>query len=201
MYKRQTLKKSQRGLVDAPVWLSTPQAKKLMRGEYHLGSELRPKKLQARFAEAAQEEPALLENSPDAPPKPNDEQGDKSTDIADKERDSDSEEEFPFTEEDQPALGKREARERKSPKVYAPPEPKLKKAKQDVPKSKAKDDTESLINPRTGKLYVKGPYNTGGKGSLKALSKEAKFEKGPSSRDLEELKTICLLYTSPSPRD
>ena len=187
------LKKSQRGLVDAPVWLSTPQAKKLMRGEYHLGSELRPKKLQARFAEAAQaqEEPAV-EKSPDAPPKPNDEQGDKSTDIADKERDSDSEEEFPFTEEDQPALGKREARERKSPKVYAPPEPKLKKAKQDVPKSKAKDkdDEGLLINPRTGKLYVKGPYNTGGKGSLKALSKEAKFEKGPSSRDLEELKTI-----------
>ena len=40
------LKKSQRGLVDAPVWISTPQAKKLMRGEYQLGSELRPQKLQ-----------------------------------------------------------------------------------------------------------------------------------------------------------
>ena len=33
------------------------------------------------------------------------------------------------------------------------------------------EDGEMPINPRTGKLYVKGPYNS------------------------------CLLYTSPSPRD
>lgn len=195
------LKKSQRGLVDAPVWISTPQAKKLMRGEYQLGSELRPQKLQKRFAEAEEPEPRTAQKAPDAPDKPDGEQEGKAPDkgAADQQKDESDSEEFADVE-GQPSIGgKREARERRPAKTYVPPEPEPKPKKPKQEKSKEKQDeidakpspNTLLNNPRTGKPYVKGPYNTGGRGSLKAkeVKLDSKLEK-VHARDLDELKNL-----------
>lgn len=77
------VKKGKRNLENAPAWLSTPSSKRLLRGEYEMGSEMKPKKLRwALFNDSDQraDQVEAPKKSPPKPPTPQRQKKDKATD-------------------------------------------------------------------------------------------------------------------------
>ena len=195
-----TAKKGKRGLDNAPAWLSTPTSRKLQRGEYEMGSEIKPKKLR-RGALFIADQSAAEEKKQSPPKQPTPEKQSKEKETGEslpREIVDISEEEFDHSSDnEEKAPEQLQKRAPKKTEQFSPVQTSKQRKKEPRMKPKNKetagDEKRGLINPRNGLPYIKGPYNSGGPGSRGGGGPYPVVKKEPtgaSAQVVEELENL-----------
>ena len=155
----EVIKLGPRGAESLPPWIGSPAARQLVRGDCQFSpNRLKPRQLRLEDTDKTLD---VLDDNQDTEEQP--EFSEKILEEAEEEESAKSE----IKAEDKVELLAAK-RERKLVTPFEPPlqvVKRIKKDKQDKEVKAEQPNTPALINPRTGKPYVKGPYNSGGTGS------------------------------------
>ena len=156
-----------RGAESMPPWIGSPAARQLVRGACLFSpNRLKPRQL---LLEDTDKTLDVLDDTQEA--------SEEMPEFSEKIFEEAEEEEIPKSEikEDDKVELPAAKRERKLVTPFEPPLQVVKRNKKDKQDKEVKAEqpnTPALINPRTGKPYVKGPYNSGGTGSRSGSADE-----------------------------